>query len=124
MVVIALMMREAKSADQNPVTSNLSLHRAVRASIAALITKTNKPKVTMETGKVSTLIMDPKIELMSPNKSATHKYVVTPPLTVMPGTTRVATHIERASIAQRNSNFISRAFLVSIDLQTCVMDRT
>jgi hypothetical protein len=54
------MIRDAKSADQNPVTSNFSLHRAVNDNIAALTTKRKSPKVTMETGKVRTLIMEPK----------------------------------------------------------------
>jgi hypothetical protein len=72
-VVITLMMSEAKRADQNPVTFNLSLQRAVSDNIAALITKMNNPKVIIETGKVSTLIIDPKILLMRPKSSATHR---------------------------------------------------
>jgi hypothetical protein len=72
-VVITLMMREAKSADQKPVTSNFSLQRAVNDNIAALTTKRKSPKVTIETGKVNTLMMDPKTLLMSPKRSATQR---------------------------------------------------
>jgi hypothetical protein len=42
---------------------------------------------------------------------------------VMPGTTRVAIHIENARTAQRISN-ISCAFLASKYPRTCVLDRT
>jgi hypothetical protein len=72
-VVITLMIRDAKSADQKPETSSFSLQRAVSESIAALTTKRKRPKVTMDTGKVSTLIMEPKNVLIKPNRSATHK---------------------------------------------------
>ena len=67
------MIKDAKSADQNPVTFSFSLQRAVSESIAAFTTKRNKPKVTIDTGKVSTLISEPKMLLISPNNSATHK---------------------------------------------------
>ena len=122
-VVITLMMRDAKSADQNPETSNFSLHRAVSDNIAALTIKRNIPKVIMETGKVSTLIIEPKTVLMRPKRSATQRYVVTPPSTEIPGTIRVAIHIENARTAHRTSN-ISCAFLASKALQTYVLDRT
>ena len=72
-VVITLMMREAKSADQNPVTSNFSLQRAVSDNIAAFTTKRKRPKVTIETGKVRTLMMDPKKLLISPKRRATQR---------------------------------------------------
>ena len=72
-VVITLMMREARSADQNPVTSNFSLQRAVNDNIAALTTKRKRPKVTMETGNVKTLIMEPKTLLMRPKSRATQR---------------------------------------------------
>jgi hypothetical protein len=66
-------MREAKSADQKPVISSFSLHRAVSDNIAAFTTKRNRPKVTIETGNVSTLIMDPKMLLISPKSRATQR---------------------------------------------------
>ena len=67
------MIKDAKSADQKPVISNLSDQRDVRESIAALTTKRKSPNVTMETGKVNTLIKDPKIELINPKSRATQK---------------------------------------------------
>ena len=72
-VVITLIINEAKSADQKPVTSNFSDQRAVRANIDALTTKMKSPKVTMETGKVKTFINEPKIELINPKSSATQR---------------------------------------------------
>jgi hypothetical protein len=66
-------MSEAKSADQNPVISNFALQRAVSDNIAAFTTKRNSPKVTIETGNVSTLMMDPKMLLMRPKRSATQR---------------------------------------------------
>ena len=112
MVVIALMISDAKSADQKPVTSNLSDQRAVNDNIDALTTKRKIPNVTMDTGKVKTLINEPKIELIKPKSSATQRYVVKPPLTVIPGTASVDTHIAKASTAQRIIKFIiSRASL-------------
>jgi hypothetical protein len=101
--VTMVIISAAKNADQKPVTSNFSLHRAVSESIAALIIKIKRPKVMIDTGKVRILIIDPKIALMRPKRSATHRYVPTPPSTVIPGTTRVATHIESASATQRSN---------------------
>ena len=105
-VVITLMISDAKSADQNPVTSSFSDQRAVSDNIAALTTKMKSPKVTIDTGKVRTLISEPKIELIRPKSSATQRYVVKLPLTVIPGTASVAIHIAKASTAQRMIKFI------------------
>ena len=110
------MISEAKKADQNPVTSNLSDQRAVNDNIDALTTKRKIPKVTMDTGNVSTLISEPKIELIKPKSRATQRYVVKPPLTVIPGTTSVDTHIAKARTAHRIIKFIiSRASLDEVD---------
>ncbi len=66
-------MSEAKMADQNPLTANLSDQISVRDNIAALITKMKSPKVTIETGKVKTLIIEPKNALINPKSSATQR---------------------------------------------------
>jgi hypothetical protein len=60
-------------ADQNPLTANLSDQISVRDNIAALITKIKSPKVTIETGKVKTLIIEPKNALINPKSSATQR---------------------------------------------------
>ena len=73
MVVIKLIMREAKSADQNPVTSSFSLQPDTNINIAALTTTRNKPKVKITAGSVSSLSRDPRVVLSRPNNSATHK---------------------------------------------------
>ena len=72
-VVMTLMIIDANSADQNPLTSNLSDQRAVNDNIAAFTTKRKRLNVTIETGKVSTLMIDPKIELTNPKSSATQR---------------------------------------------------
>ena len=71
-VVITLMMSDARSADQKPVTSSFALQRAVSDNIAALTTKRKRPKVTIDTGKVRTFMIDPKTLLIKPKRSATH----------------------------------------------------
>ena len=72
-VVMTLMIIDANSADQNPLTSNLSDQRAVNDNIAAFTTKRKRPNVTIETGKVRTFMIDPKIELTNPKSSATQR---------------------------------------------------
>jgi hypothetical protein len=67
------MINEAKIADQKPLTANLSDQISVRDNIAALITKINSPKVTIETGKVKTLIIEPKNTLINPKSNATQR---------------------------------------------------
>ena len=71
--MITEIISEAKIADQKPLTANLSDQISVSDNIAALITKMKSPKVTIETGKVSTLMIEPKNALIRPNKSATHR---------------------------------------------------
>ena len=73
MVVMMLIISDAKSADQKPVTSSFSLQRAVSDNIAAFMTKRKRPKVTMETGKVRTLMIYPKTLLIKPKRRATQR---------------------------------------------------
>jgi PBP1b-binding outer membrane lipoprotein LpoB len=89
------------------VTSNFSDQRAVSDNIAALTINIKRPKVRIETGKVKTLISEPKIELIKPKSRATQRYVVKLPLTVIPGTASVAIHIANARTAQRIIKFIT-----------------
>jgi hypothetical protein len=98
----------AKIADQKLFTSNLSLQRATNIKIAALTTTRNNPKVRITAGKVKTLISDPRVALSKPNKRATHKYVVKPPITSIPGINAVATQKDRAKAPQRTNNFMKK----------------
>lgn len=66
-------MSDAKIADQNPVIANFADQISVSDNIAALMTKIKRPKVTIDAGKVMTLIMEPKNELIKPKSSATHR---------------------------------------------------
>ena len=72
-VVIALMIKDAPRALQKPLTDNFDDQASVSDNIAALITKIKRPKVSSDTGKVSNLISEPKIELINPKRSATHR---------------------------------------------------
>ena len=63
----------AKIADQKSFTSRTSLSRAVRASIAALTTTRNNPKLMITAGKVKNFTREPTVTLMAPNRSATQK---------------------------------------------------
>ena len=67
------IISDAQSADQKFVTSNFSLQRAVSISIAALITKVNKPKVRRIAGSVKSLSSEPISPLINPNRSATQR---------------------------------------------------
>jgi hypothetical protein len=73
MAVIALMIRQAKKADQKSLTSSALLQRAVSESIIALTTNTKRPSVRKVIGKVRTLRIPPIIALMTPKRSATQR---------------------------------------------------
>ena len=73
MLVTKLMIKLAKSADQNPVTSKALLQRAVSINIAALTTNINNPKVIKVAGKVRTLTREPKNALIRPKSRATQR---------------------------------------------------
>jgi hypothetical protein len=98
----------AKIADQKLLTSNLSLHRETNIKIEALTTTRNNPRVKITAGSVKSLSKDPKVALRSPNNKATHKYVVNPPITLIPGINAVATQKDSASAAHRNNNFMKK----------------
>jgi hypothetical protein len=50
----------------------------------------------------------PNVALSKPNNNATHRYVVKPPMTSIPGINAVATQKESASAPQRTNNFIKK----------------
>ena len=103
--VTTLITRAAKTADQKFVTSNLSLQRATNIKIAALTTTKKSPSVKITAGKVSSLSKEPSVALSNPKRSATQRYVVNPPITLIPGINAVATQNESAKAAQRRSSF-------------------
>jgi hypothetical protein len=76
--------------------------------MAALTTTRNSPNVKITAGSVRSFNNEPKVALSKPNNRATHRYVVRPPLTSIPGITAVATQKEIASAAQRTNNFIKK----------------
>jgi hypothetical protein len=77
-------------------------------SIEALTTTRNKPKVRMTAGSVKSFNKEPKVALSKPNRRATHRYVVNPPSTLIPGINIVATQKDSASAAQRTNNFMKK----------------
>jgi hypothetical protein len=78
----------------------------VSINIAAFITNENKPKVSRIAGSVNNLISEPIKPLMSPNKSATQRYVHAPPFTLMPEIKAVATQKAKALAIKRISKRI------------------
>ena len=92
-------MIAAKIADQKLLTSNLSLQRATNTSIDALTTTKKSPKVKITAGNVRSFNNEPSVALSKPNSSATHRYVVNPPLTSIPGINAVATQKDNANAA-------------------------
>jgi len=107
-LVITLIITAAKIAAQKFSTSSLSLQRETNMSIDALTTTRNSPKVKMTAGSVSSFSNEPNVALSKPNSSATHRYVVRPPCTLIPGINTVATQKDSANAAQRTNNFIKK----------------
>jgi len=100
------MIIAAKMAAQKFSTSSFSLQRETSINIAAFTTTKKRPKVKITAGKVNNFNNDPSVAFSRPNKSATHRYVVKPPLTSIPGIRAVATQKESAKAAQRTNNFM------------------
>ena len=103
-VVKIEIINEAKSADQKLLISNLSLHLAVSINIAALITNENSPKDKSIAGKVNNLTTDPISPFIKPNKKATQRYVLAPPIIVIPEIRDVAAQNANAPLTSRSSN--------------------
>jgi hypothetical protein len=101
-------MIAVKMADQKLLTSNFSLQRDTNISIAALTTTKNRPNVKITAGRVKSLRSEPRVALSRPKRSATHRYVVNPPITSIPGINAVATQKESANAAHRSNNFTQR----------------
>ena len=104
MVVTIEIINEAKSADQKLLISNLSLHLAVSINIATFITKENRPKDKSIAGKANNLTTDPISPFIRPNKKATQRYVLAPPIIVIPEIKDVATQNANAPLTNRRSN--------------------
>ena len=105
MVVTIEIIKEAASADQKSLTSNASLKRAVSISIAALITKANRPSDNRIAGRVNNLTSEPITPFIKPNNKATHRYVQAPPLTVKPIIKVVAAQKASAPAIRRTIKF-------------------
>jgi len=101
MVVAIEIIKEAASADQKSLTSNASLKPAVSISIAAFITKANRPSESRMAGRVSNLTSEPITPFIKPNNKATHRYVQAPPLTVKPEIKDVAAQKASAPAIRR-----------------------
>jgi len=102
-VVTIEIINEAASADQKLFTSSELLHLAVNINIAALITNENKPRDKSIAGKVNNLTRDPIKPFIKPNKNATQRYVLTPPITVIPRIKGVAAQKANALLTKRRS---------------------
>lgn len=65
------IIKEARSADQKLLISNLSLHLAVSINILAFITNENRLRDESIAGKVNNFTNEPIKPLIRPNKNAT-----------------------------------------------------
>lgn len=97
------IIRDAASADQKLLTSNRSRHLVVSINIAAFITNENIPRDKNIAGKVNNLTREPKRPFIRPNKKATQRYVLTPPITVIPEIKDVAAQNAQVSATKRGS---------------------
>ena len=73
-------------------------------NIAALITNENKPRDKSIAGKVNNLTREPIRPFIRPNKKATQRYVLAPPITVIPEIKEVAAQKANAPLTRRSSN--------------------
>ena len=73
-------------------------------NIAVFITNENSPKDKSIAGKVNNLTKDPIRPFIRPNKKATQRYVLAPPITVIPEIKEVAAQNANAPLTRRSSN--------------------
>ena len=73
-------------------------------NIAAFVTNENRPKDKSIAGKVSNLTRDPIRPFIRPNKKATQRYVLAPPIIVIPEIKDVAAQKANAPLTRRSSN--------------------
>jgi hypothetical protein len=103
-VVTIEIINEAHNAGQKSTTSSESLHLAVSINIAAFITNENKPRDRNIAGKVNSLTREPIKPFIRPNKKATQRYVLAPPIIVIPDIKDVAAQKANAPLTKRRSN--------------------
>ena len=70
----------------------------------ALITNENRPWDKSIAGRVNNLTMEPKRPFTSPNKKATQRYVLAPPIIVIQEIKDVAAQKANAPLTKRRSN--------------------
>jgi hypothetical protein len=69
----------------------------VSINIAAFITNGNKPRDKSIAGRVNNLTREPIRPFIRPNKKATQRYVLAPPITVIPEIKEVTVNISCGS---------------------------
>ena len=109
MVTIEII-NDAASADQKLLISKRSLQLAVSINIAAFITNENKPRDKRIAGKVNNLTREPKRPLIRPNKKATQRYVLAPPINVIPDINDVAAQNAKAPVTKRKINLTRKVY--------------
>ena len=98
------IIHDAANADQKLFISNRSLHLAVSINIAAFITNENKPRDKSIAGKVNNLTREPIKPFIRLNKKVTQRYVLAPPIIVIPEIKDVAAQKAKAPLIKRSSN--------------------
>ena len=103
MVTIEII-KDAKSADLKSTTSNRSLHLAVNINIAAFTTKAKRPRDNKIAGSVNNLTNEPITPFIRPNKKVTQRYVLAPPIMVIPEIKDVAAQKAKVLLTKLRSN--------------------
>ena len=111
MVTIEII-NDAASADQKLLISKRSLHLAVSINIAALTTNENRPRDKSMAGKVNNLTKEPKRPFTRPNKKATQRYVLAPPIIVIPEIKDVTAQNANAPLTKRINKIIYCSMLI------------
>ena len=73
-------------------------------NIAAFITNENRPRDKSIAGKVNNLTRDPIKSFIRPNKKAIQRYVLAPPIIVIPEIKDAAAQKAKAPTTKRRSN--------------------
>jgi len=79
-----------------------------------LITNENRPRDKSIAGKVNNLTREPIKPFIRPNKKATQRYVLTPPITVIPEIKDVAAQNAKAPVTKRKINLTKKVYSYSL----------
>jgi len=82
-----------------------------------LITNENRPRDKSIAGKVNNLTREPIKPFIRPNKKETQRYVLAPPITVIPEIKDVAAQNAKAPATKRKINLTRKVYSYSLSLK-------